>query len=72
MSKLHWLEVSEYVSLYAAALGTLAAAATQQVVYATAPLTMAIGLMLDLLSTSYLIILLHILSMSGNEAQRQP
>ena len=44
MTKTHWLEISEYVSLYAAALGTLAAAATQQVVYAAAPLTVAIGL----------------------------
>ena len=44
MSKLHWLEVSEYVSLYASALGTLAAATTQNVAYAATPLTIAIGL----------------------------
>lgn len=44
MTKLHWLEVTEYVSLYASAIGTLVAAVTQQAVYAAAPLTVAIGL----------------------------
>lgn len=44
MSKLHWLEVSEYVSLYASALGALAAATAQNVAYAATPLTIAIGL----------------------------
>lgn len=44
MTKLHWLEVTEYISLYASAIGTLAATATQQVVYAAFPLTVALGL----------------------------
>ncbi|WP_315788403.1 hypothetical protein [Fischerella sp. JS2] len=44
MTKLHWLEITEYVSLYASAIGTLAATATQQVVYAAFPLTVALGL----------------------------
>jgi hypothetical protein len=44
MPRLHWLETAEYLSLGAAAVGTIAAAVTQQVVlYATTPFALSIG-----------------------------
>jgi len=46
MSRLHWLDTAEYLSFGTAALGTIAATLTQQVVYATAPLTLSIGVSL--------------------------
>jgi len=46
MSRLHWLDTAEYLSFGTAALGTIAATLTQQVVYATAPLTLSLGVSL--------------------------
>ncbi|HIK28452.1 MAG: hypothetical protein N3E45_00460 [Oscillatoriaceae bacterium SKW80] len=40
----HWLEVAEYVSLVSSAVGTILAAASQQFVFAAAPLTLAVFL----------------------------
>jgi hypothetical protein len=42
MTKLHWLEVSEYASLSLSALGLVTAAVTQQMIYAAAPLTVTV------------------------------
>lgn len=44
MTKLHWLEVSEYASLSLSALGLVTAAVTQQMIYAAAPLTVTVCL----------------------------
>lgn len=40
----NWLEVAEYASLVGSAVGTLLAAASQQIVFAAAPLTLAVSL----------------------------
>lgn len=39
---MNWLEQAEYLSLALSALGTVAAAVTQQVAYATTPLVLAL------------------------------
>lgn len=44
MSKFHWLEITEYVSVVSSVCGTVAAAVTQQAVYAAAPITLTLGL----------------------------
>ncbi|WP_017304680.1 WD40 repeat domain-containing protein [Spirulina subsalsa] len=44
MSKRHWLEITEYVGIVASLSGTVAAVATQQAIYAAAPLTVTLGL----------------------------
>ena len=43
MSKQHWLDVSEYVCLAGSVLGTIATATSGQVIYAAAPLTLALS-----------------------------
>lgn len=44
LSEYHWLDLAESVSIAASALGTLAGALSGQVVYAAAPLTVALSL----------------------------
>lgn len=44
LSRRHWLELAEYASVAGSALGTLAAAISQQFVFAAAPLTLAVSL----------------------------
>ncbi len=41
-----WLEMAEYISLASSVAGSVAAAASQQIVYAAAPLTLALSLSL--------------------------
>ncbi len=47
MTRRYWLEITEYVFLAGSVIGTIAAAATQQVVYAAVPLTITVGLNMD-------------------------
>lgn len=42
----HWLDMAEYVSLVGSVAGTVAAVAFQQIIYVTAPLTLALSLSL--------------------------
>ncbi len=44
LSEYHWLDLAESISIAASALGTLAGALSGQVVYAAAPLTVALSL----------------------------
>ncbi|MBW4679080.1 MAG: hypothetical protein KME19_03060 [Microcoleus vaginatus WJT46-NPBG5] len=44
LSRRHWLELAEYASVAGSAVGTLAAAVSQQFVFAAAPLTLAVSL----------------------------
>ncbi|MFW5765410.1 MAG: hypothetical protein ACOC07_14650, partial [Coleofasciculus sp.] len=44
MSNRHWLKITEYLFLAGSGLGTVIAAATQQAVYAAAPITITLGL----------------------------
>ncbi|HBE56243.1 MAG TPA: hypothetical protein DEA78_21600 [Cyanobacteria bacterium UBA11159] len=44
MTTPHWLEITEYISLATATLGTIAATATQQIIYAALPLSISVGL----------------------------
>ncbi|MEQ9484317.1 hypothetical protein [Coleofasciculus sp. F4-SAH-05] len=44
MSNSHWLKITEYLFLAGSGLGTVIAAATQQAVYAAAPITITLGL----------------------------
>lgn len=44
MSKRHWLEITEYVSVLSSVCGTVATAVTQQAVYAAAPIAITLGL----------------------------
>ncbi len=44
MKSTSWSEIAEYLSLAGSALGTVAAVATKQAVYAAAPMTLALGL----------------------------
>ena len=44
MKKQHWLEIAEYASLVGSVAGSTAAFVSQQVVYASAPLTLALSL----------------------------
>jgi hypothetical protein len=44
LSEYHWLDLAESVSIAASAIGTLAGAVSGQVVYAAAPLTVALSL----------------------------
>ena len=44
LSEYHWLDLAESVSIAASAIGTLAGALSGQVVYAAAPLTVALSL----------------------------
>ena len=44
MSKPDWLEITEYISVFSSVCGTVAAAVTQQAVYAAAPIALTLGL----------------------------
>lgn len=44
MKKSNWLETTEYISIAGSVVGTIAAAVTQQVVYAAAPVTLSLCL----------------------------
>ncbi len=44
MRNRRWLEIAEYVSLFGAVAGLIAAAASQQLIYIAAPLTLSMGL----------------------------
>jgi chromosome segregation ATPase len=44
MKKSNWLETTEYISIAGSVVGTIAAALTQQVVYAAAPVTLSLCL----------------------------
>lgn len=44
LTQLHWLELTEYAATGASAVGTILAIAGQHIAYATAPLSLAIGL----------------------------
>ncbi len=47
MKQLYWLEIIQYLFVVASAAGTIAAALTRQVLYAAAPLTIALALTAD-------------------------
>jgi fructose-1,6-bisphosphatase/sedoheptulose 1,7-bisphosphatase-like protein len=62
MLKQPWLEIAEYASLAGSALGIIAAATSSQVIYAAAPLTLALSLNLVNRKRSYHQTRQHIIS----------